>query len=168
MRAICDSLHSCRSRARVVLSVRRSKWFPQSASASSKHGSGLKLRIFVDLDCAPGFVSGVTDILQQTIHTFRPPRRTQLASMPDDLVRERNPLFTRDDFHQILFNLYGIGVLRQLESARDASYVRVDHYAFGFAKPRAQHDVGCLARDARQGEKLSDVIRHLSSEFADQ
>ncbi len=68
----------------------------------------LRLRILVHLDRAPGLVAGVADVLERTLCTIRFTREAELPSMPDDLVREQNPTFARDDFHQVLFDFWGI------------------------------------------------------------
>ena len=48
----------------------------------------LQLCVLVNLDRAPGLIASVADILQRTIHAFRPAGDAQLAAMPDELMRE--------------------------------------------------------------------------------
>src|SRR5690349_14782424 len=61
------------------------------------------LCVLVHLHRAPRLVPSVTDILQQTLRALRIPRKAKPPPMPDDLMREQNPLFWRNDFHQVPF-----------------------------------------------------------------
>ena len=61
--------------------------------------------------CAPGFVFGVADVFKQTIDAFGRSRKTQSAPVPDELMREKNPLLSWNHAHQILFDLLGIVAL---------------------------------------------------------
>src|SRR2546425_2467852 len=52
----------------------------------------------------------------------RPPRSTLFpyttlfrSPVPDQLMREKNPFILRDDLHQILLNLLGVGVAGEVE-----------------------------------------------------
>src|ERR1035441_1138012 len=53
-------------------------------------------------------------------------------------------------------------------AARDTLHMRVNHDAVGNLVPRAQHDVGGLARHSGQLQQLLHGARHLPAEFADQ
>src|SRR5581483_8493714 len=94
-------------------------------------------------------------------------RDAEFASMPEQLVREDGPLLAREDRHQVQFNLLRIFLLRKLQATRQALNVRVHHNSIIPLEPRAEHDVGGLARDPRQSEQVLHVVRDLASEVAD-
>src|SRR5579862_4949230 len=127
----------------------------------------LWLRGPVDLDGAPGFVGGVAKILQRAIGAFRTPCDAQRAAVQDDLVREEDPLVTRDHVHQVPLDLLRIGVSGQLQTVRNALHVRIDDHTVRDLVPGAQHDIGGLARDPRHGQQLVHGARDLAAKFAD-
>ena len=59
----------------------------------------LCFRVLMNLDRAPGFVGGVADIFQRAVDAFWFAGDAEFAAVPDDLVREENPLLARDDAH---------------------------------------------------------------------
>ena len=59
----------------------------------------LQLRILMHLHGAPGFVSGMANILQRTLGALGTTRNTNLPPMPDDLVRKQRPLRLRNHLH---------------------------------------------------------------------
>src|ERR1700731_2827906 len=110
---------------------------------------------------APGLIGGMADVFQKAIHALRFARNAELASMPDNLMGEENPLLARDDAHQVLLDFLWIIVRGEFETARDAVYMSVDNYAFSDFEPRSQHNVGGLARDSGQREQILHVQRNL-------
>jgi hypothetical protein len=57
---------------------------------------------------APSLIGGVAEILQGTIGALRLPRDAESPAVQDQLMRKKNPFFTRDNPHQILLDLAGI------------------------------------------------------------
>src|SRR2546425_8870021 len=109
----------------------------------------------------------MTNIFERTIYTLRRSRKTQSAPVPDDLMREENPLLSRNDLHQVLLDLLWIVVLRQFQSSRDAMDVGVHDQTFGLAEPGAQDDVGGFAGHSWQREQVIHVLGNLAAELAD-
>src|SRR5579872_3694405 len=85
--------------------------------------------------------------------------------MPDYAVGEVNPLLARNYAHQVLLDVAWVVMLRELQSARDAMDVGIDHYSFGLSKPRAQDYVCRLARGSRHGQEPLHVIGHFAAEL---
>src|SRR5579871_5134326 len=69
-------------------------------------------RRLMHVDSAPRLVAGVAEIFQRAIDALGLAGITQLAPVPDDLMREQNPFVARDHLHQILLNVFGIVFLR--------------------------------------------------------
>src|SRR5271157_3469528 len=115
----------------------------------------------MDIHCAPGFVGGVAQGFQRAVGTFWPACNAQRASMQDNLVREDDPLAARNCPHQILLDLLRIGVLRKLQTPRDALYVRIYHHTVGDLEPRAQNHIGGLAGHAGDLQQLVHGARDL-------
>src|SRR3974377_2247458 len=88
--------------------------------------TSLGLRRFVNVDGGPGFVGGVAERFDWAVDAFGLARDADGAAMMDDLVGEVDPLVARDDLHQVLLDLAGVGVLRKFEAAGDALDVRVN------------------------------------------
>ena len=95
----------------------------------------LRVRVLVQVYRAPGFVGGVAEIFERAIDAFGFAGDTQAATVPDDLVREEDPLFARDDFHQVLLDLLRVVVRGEFEAAGDAVDMGVDDYAYCFVEP---------------------------------
>ena len=72
----------------------------------------------------PGFVRGVAEILQVTVRAPGLAGYAQSASVMDDLMREIDPFFLRDDFHQVLLDFFRVFIAGQLQAAGDAMHVR--------------------------------------------
>ena len=67
--------------------------------------------------------------------------------------------------HQVLFDLLRVVVAGEFEAAADAVDVRIHDHAFVFLEPCAQDDVGGLAGDSGQSEKLVHLIGDFASEI---
>src|ERR1700756_2153312 len=61
----------------------------------------------------PGFIRRVANVFQQAIHALGLAGNAELASMPDYLMRKQNPLFPRNDLHQVLLDLLRILLSRE-------------------------------------------------------
>ena len=83
-------------------------------------------RVLMHLHRAPGFVGSVANIFERAVDALGFAGDAEAASMPDDLVSEENPLFARDDAHQILLDLLRIVVGGEFEASRDAVYMGID------------------------------------------
>src|SRR5579875_333674 len=59
-------------------------------------------------------------------------------------MREQNPFLLRDDLHQVLLNLHGVGILRQIQPARDTLHMRIYHDPGGHAISRTKHTFAVL------------------------
>ena len=93
------------------------------------------------------------------------PRHAQGPAVVNDLMGEENPFILRDHFHQILLDLDGLGVFRQIETARQSLHVRVDDDARCDSVSCAENYVGGLARRAGNREQLIHRLRDLSTEI---
>jgi hypothetical protein len=92
-------LRICLGFAETNASLRMTGLFQDEKSVSGARARGLRLRVFMHLYCAPGFVGRVAEIFEGAIDAFGFAGDAQGAAVPDDLVREEDPFFTRDDFH---------------------------------------------------------------------
>lgn len=64
------------------------------------------------------------------------------------------PMFPRDHLHQVPLDLHRIGLVRQTEKSSEAFHVRIDGDSLCDSIRVSQHDIGCLACDARDLEHL--------------
>ena len=87
--------------------------------------------------------------------------------MPNDLMSKQNPSLARNHPHQILLDVLGIVILRELQPARDAVYMRVHHKAFGFAEPRTKDNIGGLAGHPWESEQVNHVLWNFATEIID-
>src|SRR5713101_2994372 len=55
-------------------------------------------------------VSRVAEAFEIAFRAMRLARLADLAPVPDQLVRKQNPFFSRNNFHQVLFDFLGIGI----------------------------------------------------------
>src|ERR1700691_5689184 len=123
-------LQWCRKARRYSLAVRASghngtDWSALRGTLSqvpTRPASSLYFCIFMHLNRAPRLVAGVADDLQQAFNAFWLAGNAQLPSVPNDLMREQNPFFARDNAHQILLDFLRIGIDSQLKPTRDAVY----------------------------------------------
>src|SRR6478736_594814 len=113
----------------------------------------------------PRLVLCVADVFQQTIRALRRSRKAQLASMPDDLMRKQGPSLAGDYFHQVLFDAFGLVVLRQLQPPRNAVDVGVNYDSFVLLEPRAQYDIRGFACDSGNLEQIVHVFRNAAAEI---
>ena len=74
--------------------------------------------------------------------------------MRNQKMTELCPLGTREEGHEIAFDLLRIFMLGQAETSGDPADVGVDHHAACDAKGIAQNDVRRLASHARQRHQL--------------
>src|SRR6187402_215799 len=75
-----------------------------------------------------------------------------------------DPLVLRKDADQILFDLDWFLMLGQLKTPRNPQNVRIDHYAGGDLKPRTQHHVRRLARNAGECDEFLNRLRYFVAE----
>src|SRR6185312_10534785 len=69
------------------------------------------------------------------------PGQAQRAPVTDHLMRKQNPLLFGDDADQILLDIHGVVVFREVQPPRDAQHMRVDHDSRRDSISSAQHDV---------------------------
>jgi hypothetical protein len=82
-------------------------------------------RAFVYIDRRPCLVLGVAKRFDGAFGTFWFAGDAEAAAVMDDLVAEQGPALLRNDLHEVLFDLLGIVVLRELPPSRDSMDVRV-------------------------------------------
>ena len=80
--------------------------------------------------------------------------RTNPTSVLNTAVRKVDPLFTRQQIIEFLFNLYRIFCLYNAEPATNSRNVCVDNHSAGDSVGIAKHHVGCLASYARELNEL--------------
>src|SRR6266852_7424835 len=85
-----------------------------------------------------GFVLRITDGFEVAVDAAGFAGDAHAAAMPDQLVRELNPFFFGNDTYQVLLDFFGIFVLGEIEAAREANHVGVDHDAASDTGGRAQ------------------------------
>src|SRR5690349_3642327 len=109
----------------------------QRPTTNDQRPTTLRFRSRMPVHRAPRLVFCVADIFQGAIGTFWRAGNAQLAAMPDDLVRNENPLLTRDHIHQIFFDFLRVIILGQFQPPRDAMNMRVHDYTVGYFEPAA-------------------------------
>lgn len=67
-----------------------------------------------------------------------------------------------DEFHQVLFDLHGVRLFGEGESAAEACDMGIDHDADIQPEGITEHDVGGFASDAGEGGEGFHGIRHLA------
>src|ERR1022692_4569456 len=72
-----------------------------------------------------GLIFRIAGRIQQTFRAARLAGLAECAAMVDNLVREEYPAVLRDDLHQVLLDLAGIGLSGQIQPAGDALHVRI-------------------------------------------
>ena len=82
----------------------------------------------------PRFVFRPAELLEVALPAFGIPRRANLASMMNDLVREADPSVLRNHLHQLLLNFFHCVGFGQFQAAGDAEDVRVDDNTLSFAE----------------------------------
>src|ERR1700732_3793314 len=93
---------------------------------------------------------------------------TNAAAMPDELVGKLNPFFFRNDAHEVLLYFFGIFVLREIEAAREANHVGIDHDAARDAIGGAQHYVARFSRHTWEREDFVHGFGDLAAEGFEQ
>lgn len=89
--------------------------------------------------------------------------RADFATVLDHQVWKKCPVFARNNFGKIGFDLDGIGVFSEAESPGDSADVSIDYNSFVFAKSVTEHDVGSFAADPRDFDQLFHGIGDLAS-----
>src|SRR5437879_10453641 len=84
--------------------------------------------------------------------------------VPDQLVRELNPLFPRDNLHQILLHLFRILIARQIQPLRESQDVRIHHDPARDPIRRSENDIARLSCHARQRQYFFHRAWHFSAE----
>ena len=100
------------------------------------------------LDRAPRLVGSMANVFEGAVNALRLASDAEFTAMPDDLVREKNPFFARDDPHKVLLNLLRIIVRCQLQPARDSVNVSINNYSICDLEPRSQYNVRGFSGDA--------------------
>jgi hypothetical protein len=77
------------------------------------------------------FAAG-TEPKNLTVRTIRLTRVTATPAVPDEPVTPICPVLTRHELHRILFDFFGILVLRQTKPLRQSDHVRIHHNAYVF------------------------------------
>jgi len=113
---------------------------------------------------APRLVTRITNPLQSAIHTFRFPGDADLPAMVNQFVGKGNPPVLRDNFHEVLFHLFGRGVGGEFQAAGEAEDMGVDDHADGNTVSDAEDDVGGFAGRAGDGEKIFHLLRNFAVE----
>jgi hypothetical protein len=72
----------------------------------------------------------------------------------DNLMREQNPAFLRDDLDQILLYFHRVNVFGETEAARHPLYMSVNHYSRGDAVCGAEDNVRGLPRGSGNGQQI--------------
>ena len=98
------------------------------------------------------FVGCVAERFQVALGALGFAGGTDAAPMPDQLVGKLNPFVPRDDGDQVLLDLFGVIVARQVQALREPKHVRIHDDAAGDPVGRTQNDVGRFSRHARERE----------------
>ena len=75
-------------------------------------------------------------------------------------MREKDPLFFGEDLHQLLLDLHRVGLFDQIEPARDALHVRIDHDTGRDAVGRRSPPVDLHHHHLRANEITVHYVRH--------
>ena len=65
----------------------------------------------------PRLVGGIAQRFEGAVGALRVARDAYLAAVVDELVGEGDPVVLRDDLHEVLLDLFGRRILRELEAA---------------------------------------------------
>src|SRR6266436_9004358 len=107
----------------------------------------------------------IAELLQVALGAFRFARGANATPMPDQLVGKLDPLFPRDYLHQVLLDLLGVFVPRQIQPVRQTLDMRIHNNPAGDPERRAEDHVRRLSRYARQRQYLLHRARHLPAEL---
>src|SRR5579883_1207156 len=114
-----------------------------------------------------GDKGGGAEIVQCALLTEGFASETDGAPMIDQHVREVQPVLSRNNLHEVLFNFDGAFVDGPAETPHEATNMRIDDDSLDDAKSVAQDDVSGFAGDAGQGEQFGHSTRDLASEVGD-
>ena len=110
----------------------------------------------------------VADPFEIAFEAFRLARLADPASVPDQLVREKNPSVLGNNLDQIPLDFLGILIPGQIEAIRNPPYMGVHDNSRRNPESTAQHYVGRLSRGAWNGKQLLHRPRDLAAEFLDE
>jgi hypothetical protein len=96
-------------------SLRQTPALSTGGPENSEAVCGIELReLNLGLNWAPQpsdcFVARVAEALEIAFNATRLARLTDLAPVPDQLVRKEDPFFLRNNLHQVLLDFPGIGI----------------------------------------------------------
>jgi ferredoxin len=100
-----------------------------------------------------------------TLDAVRTARGATFPSVPDQQVREINPIFARHDPHESALNLLGRRFPGQSHASREPRDVRVHDQALSFAVGDAQHYVCRLASNAIKLNEFVKSVRNFAVVF---
>jgi hypothetical protein len=78
-------------------------------------------------------------------------------------VAKADPLFLRDNFDEISFDLVGIRLGRKAEALRETHHVRIDADGL-FAEGVSKNNIRGFSPDAREADEIFQVVGHLAAE----
>ena len=93
-------------------------------------------------------------------------RDAQGPTVIDDLMGKQNPSVLRHYFDQILFDLYRVGLPREVEPQGNALHMRVHHDAAGDSVGGSENHVGRFPRSTRDRQHLLHRPGNFASEFS--
>src|ERR1700730_18221088 len=103
------------------------------------------------------------EVVQHTLRAARRPGEANPTSVQDQAQAEPGPLFGRQHLRHLGLDLDRIAALGKTQAPRQSLDVRVDGKP-GDAEGDAEHDIGGLATDARQGDEIFDPGWYLAAE----
>ena len=103
----------------------------------------------------------ITQRPQGALSAFRLPRRTNLPTVPDELVGEFDPGRLWDPLHEVELDLYRVVFLGQSDSLREPFYMCV-HDDSRYAEGISQHDIRRLSSHAGQFDQRFHCVRDLA------
>src|SRR5712691_10277705 len=155
---MCSSMNACKRRCRSLVLSLNSKFIVGVLCVRRLSRGKRKSTLLKSL------VLRITDGFEIAIDATRLAGDAYAATVPDELMAEVNPYFFGDDAHQVLLDFLGVLVLGEIEAAREANHVSVDHDAAGDAVGRAQHHVRRFSSDAGKGKNLVHGLGDLTPE----
>src|ERR1017187_1821389 len=94
--------------------------------------------------------------------TVRAARVAAFPPVPDQQVGEINPVFSRNHFHQGLFDLFRCRLPGQSQATRQSHDVRIHDNTFRFAIGDAENDIGRLAADAVELDEFTERVGYFA------
>src|ERR1700678_3045951 len=77
----------------------------------------LRLRGFVNLNRRPSLVGRVAYLFQSAVRALRTACQAKFPPVPDHFMRKVGPALAGNNLHQVFFDLPGVLLLRQFQSA---------------------------------------------------